>query len=178
MAQEITAIITNQDLEIDQAIVHFKEQACTIIPLEIHPSHIEYFVSQAVHFERLEDFLNYLENSTDWNIEAWCNPDDEFDNRHSMKTLINRIRSMKLDNFIIEHFSDFGSNPTDGYFIAVIDGEIRKESAMSSAEGLAPNSVYEQCRKLMDLNHYWFTNEDRYHSYHHAEESYRKSMGD
>lgn len=174
MAQEILAIITNQQLDIDLEIVHFAEQGCTIIPLNIRSSHIEDFINEAIKFDYIGDLLIHLESKDGfgWNNGDCTDPGDEIDYHHSLKTLIDRIRSMKLENFVLHYFSDFASMPADEYFIAVLEGKIVKESAMIRYNGLDLED-YQYFTQQIGMNPHWFSDETKYFRYADAEEVYR-----
>ncbi len=176
MGQEITAIITNQPLEIDKGIVHFKEGACVIIPININPYHLEHFIGQALKFSRIDELLDDLElkNGSDWNIEDYTDPEEEDGYGHSLKTLIDWIRTMGLQNFILEHYSDFASIPTDGYFVFIRGGEIVKESAMFRIDGLDADDYIPFLHEIgLYPPPYWFADEAKYQWYSNAEEMYR-----
>lgn len=58
MGQDITCLITDQNIELDQNIVHFRIKDFTFIPFETPASR---GIKMAKDFDFLSDYLHYLE---------------------------------------------------------------------------------------------------------------------
>jgi|GEM_PF-6852613 len=178
MGQEISALITNQQLEIDREIVHFAAQECTIIPLDIDPAHVEYFVTQAAQFDRLEDLLLHLEmkDGSDWDNGSNADIYGDGPCQHTLTTVISWIRSMQLQHFILEYYSDFASQAMDCYFVLVLNGNIVKKSVMIGDYGIDWDAYVDFTQQL-GVDHYWYCDETKYFRYSNAEEVYRSQQG-
>jgi hypothetical protein len=173
MGQDISAIITNQDLDIPTDIVHFIENGITIIPVDIPGWCIGQLVEEARHVSS-GNLYEWLENIKK-HMDHYDDTDDEGEpfHKHSIKTAVKIIEDLGLHTFMIQHESDHADIPVDYHFMAIIDKQIQPFSLNSFVFMQAPpENMIEYYYGLMGLRHYWHGDSARYRYYDASKHTY------
>ncbi len=163
MGQEISAIITNQTVEIEKNIVHFVEKGCTIIPLNVSPSTINLFVEEAKKYQDLYALINFLKLDDDWKDDT------------EMITIVEIIENLALHSFMVELHSEWAGLDAELSFVAIRNDKIISESVMSNYDDFSWE-IYDKYKGLFGLKFYWWANEDRYYFYSYALEEYNNLL--
>lgn len=168
MGQNITCLITDKNIEIDKNIVHFKIKGLTFIPFDINSDFVSIFIEDAKDFTLIKDYINYLKSEN-----AFIEPDEE---EHTDEHIVKMIDKLGLDNFILEHYYEFGDIPVETYFMYVKNGEIIADSLAFDEEKFSRNNLSHKKKYYEDLNidFSWIAMEDVFHSYRQAKENYYK----
>lgn len=174
MGQKICAIITEKNILINKNIVHFVEDNFIVIPINLN---VSFFIYNIGDFLSIKDYCTFLKSTDEYlkdKVENEYDDEDEEDN-HTLKTLIEIIETYKLNNFIIEYYSEWADIPEDNLCVAVINGEIKKQS-IYKMWGEENNDIIniEEYYKLIGANRSWIANESRDFNYRYAKFMYNK----
>ncbi|MNK93606.1 hypothetical protein D3C87_1137750 [compost metagenome] len=123
MGQKICAIITDKKTQYEKDLVHFFEENIVIIPLDLNGSTIEYFIKEADNFNTRKEYLQYLKTLPIYDTQT-----NSTDYDHNITSIVNIIETYELKNFSIRYYTEWAGIPDDDFYIAVINGEIKKDS--------------------------------------------------
>ncbi|QLC67699.1 hypothetical protein LPB248_15710 [Flavobacterium sp. LPB0248] len=172
MGQKICAIVTNEKNKYNKNLVHFFEENIVIIPLNLSGNTIEYFIKEADNFNTIKEYLQYLKTLPIYDIRT--NSTDYEDN---ITSIVDIIETYELKNFSIRYYTEWADIPDDDFYIAVINGEIKKDSIVLEDDKYIGNyNNREKYNNIIGLNFSWITNENRYFNYNSAREEYTKNM--
>jgi transcription elongation factor Elf1 len=176
MGQQICAIITEKNIQIGKDIVHFVEDNYTVIPINLG---ISFFIDNIKNFSSIDKYCTFLKTTDEYvneKVENEDNDDDEEEEEsHTLKSLIEIIETYKLNNFIIEYYSEWADTVEDNLCIAIINGEIKKQSIYRMwKENNNDNINIEEFYKLIGAERNWIANESRYFNYSRAKFIYNK----
>ncbi|WP_223608135.1 hypothetical protein [Chryseobacterium sp. OSA05B] len=166
MGQDITCLITDKDIKLNNNVVHFKVRGFTFIPFNIC---CDLGLGEAKDFEFLSDYILHLESKDNFENYTY-----DRDNDHCDLDIFKMIKDHHIENFIIEHHSEWADIPADYYFMHVTDGRIIKNSIVFDESERSKNNkanVPESKRKF-GLNFDWLANTDLFYSYFHANRMY------
>ncbi|AZB07525.1 hypothetical protein EG344_01040 [Chryseobacterium sp. G0162] len=168
MGQDITCLITDQPLELDKDIVHFKIRDVLFVPFDIMGSSISWLIEDAYQYETAQDLFSYFKQYQPDDLILW-----DTDEKHTVLDIIKLIEDHDIRNFIIEHTADFASMPMDDYFLAVLDGKIIKDSIVFDENDFSKMNYanIEKYREKIGLNFNWI-GMDKFHAYSFAEKEY------
>lgn len=171
MGQNITCFITDQSLELDQSIVHFKIRDVLFVPFDITGFSISSFIEDAQKYDTVQDFFDYFKQYKPDDLVSWG-----AEEKHTVLDIIKLIEEHTIKNFLIEHSSDYADMPMDDYFLGAFDGKIMQDSIVFDEYSLKRNysNIEKYCEKL-GLNFSWI-GIDKFHSYSVAEKDYFKSQ--
>ncbi|WP_250254350.1 hypothetical protein [Chryseobacterium sp. Marseille-Q3244] len=168
MGQDITCLITDQPLELDKDIVHFKIRDVLFVPFDIMGSSISWLIEDAYQYETAQDLFSYFKQYQPDDLILW-----DTDEKHTVLDIIKLIEDHDIRNFIIEHTADFASMPMDDYFLAILDGKIIKDSIVFDENDFSKKNYanIEKYREKIGLNFNWI-GMDKFHAYSFAEKEY------
>lgn len=168
MGQDITCLITDQPLELDKDIVHFKIRDVLFVPFDIMGSSISWLIEDSYQYETAQDLFSYFKQYQPDDLILW-----DTDEKHTVLDIIKLIEDHDIRNFIIEHTADFASMPMDDYFLAVLDGKIIKDSIVFDENDFSKKNYanIEKYREKIGLNFNWI-GMDKFHAYSFAEKEY------
>lgn len=168
MGQDITCLITDQPLELDKDIVHFKIRDVLFVPFDIMGSSISWLIEDAYQYETAQDLFSYFKQYQPDDLISW-----DTDEKHTVLDIIKLIEDHDIRNFIIEHTADFASMPMDDYFLAILDGKIIKDSIVFDENDFSKKNYanIEKYREKIGLNFNWI-GMDKFHAYSFAEKEY------
>ncbi|AZA89135.1 Uncharacterised protein [Chryseobacterium nakagawai] len=168
MGQDITCLITDQPLELDKDIVHFKIRDVLFVPFDIMGSSISWLIEDAYQYETAQDLFSYFKQYQPDDLISW-----DMDEKHTVLDIIKLIEDHDIRNFIIEHTADFASMPMDDYFLAILDGKIIKDSIVFDENDFSKKNYanIEKYREKIGLNFNWI-GMDKFHAYSFAEKEY------
>lgn len=174
MGQDITCLITDQPVELDKNIVHFKINDVLFIPFGILGLTISWFIEEAKNYDTAQELFNYFkgyQSDDPDNMDLSCGEDE----KHTILDIIKLIEDHSISNFIIEHTSDFADMPVDDYFLAIANGKIIKDSIVcDEREASKKNYAHiKKYREQIGLDFNWI-GMDQFHSYRFAEQEYFK----
>ena len=171
MGQEICAIIIEKNIHIDENIVHFVEDNFTVIPINLD---LSFFIDNIGDFISIIDYCTFLKTTNEYINEIIENEYNE-EGYHTIKTLVEIIETYELNNFIIEYYREWADMIDDNLCIAVINGEIKKQSIFKMwVDGNKENINIEEFYKLIGAERNWIANESRYFDYRAAKFAYYK----
>jgi len=171
MGQEICAIITDKKSKYDQNLIHFFEEDIVIIPLDLGGSTIKYFIQEADNFNTVKEYLSYLKTLPIYNIT-----ENLSDREHNITSIIDIIETYELENFSLQYYTEWGDMPADDFYIAVINGKIKKDSIVLEDERFTGNySNKTKYNNIIGLNFSWLSNEEKYFNYDRAKKAYTKN---
>ncbi|MBP2617683.1 hypothetical protein [Chryseobacterium jejuense] len=168
MGQNITCLITDQHLELDKNMIHFKIRDVLFVPFDIIGSSVSWFIEEAQKYDIAQDLFDYFKQYKPDDLVLWG-----ADEKHTALDIIKLIEEYKISNFIIEHSSDFASMPMDNYFLGVSDGKIIKDSIVFDENDSSKKNCanIEKYREKIGLNFNWI-GMDKFHAYSFAEKEY------
>jgi len=170
MGQQICAIITEKNILIENNIVHFVEDNFTVIPINLDDA-VSFFIDNIGDFISINDYCTFLKTTDEYLNDKVENEKEH----HTLKTLIEIIETYKLNNFIIEYYSEWADIPEDNLCIAVINGEIKKQSIYKMwGEESKDNINIEEFYELIGADRRWIANESRYFNYSDAKFVFNK----
>ncbi|MDY0987619.1 hypothetical protein SOM12_09360 [Flavobacterium sp. CFBP9031] len=173
MGQKICAILTNEKSQYNKDLVHFFEESIVIIPLDLNGSTIEYFIKEADSFNTIKEYLQYLKTLPIYETQA-----NSSDYEHNIKSIVDIIETYELKTFSIRYYTEWADIPDDDFYIAIVNGEIKRDSIVLEDEKYIGNSNNrEKYNNLIGLNSSWIANENRYFNYNHAKKEYTKNRG-
>ncbi|KMQ61449.1 hypothetical protein ACM46_15645 [Chryseobacterium angstadtii] len=166
MGQDITCLITDKNLELNRDIVHFKVQGFTFIPFN---TSCDLGLEEAKDFEFLKDYIRYLESR-----DSFENYTYNRDNDHCDIDIFRMIKNYQIENFIIEHHSEWADIPVDYYFMQVTEGRIVKNSLVfdESEQSKTNKAHVPESKRNFGLHFDWLANTDLFYSYFHADRVY------
>lgn len=171
MGQDISCFITDQSIELDKSIVHFKIRNVLFVPFDIPGSSISWFIEEALKYDHLQDLLDHFRKYQPDDLLLWGE-----DEKHTVLDIIKLIEEHHIKNFLIEHTSDFGDMPMDDYFLGVFDDKIVKDSIIFDEYSLKKNySNIEKYREKLGLNFNWI-GMNKFHAYSFAEKEYFQTL--
>jgi hypothetical protein len=172
MGQLICAIITDKKSQYDKDLVHFFEEDVVIIPVDLDGNTIEYFIREADNFNTIKEYLLYLKTLPIYNIIG-----NTSDYKHNIASIIDIIETYELENFSIRYYTEWGDMPVDDFYIAVINGKIKKDSIVLEDDKYIGNySHRKKYDKIIGLNLSWIAKEDRYYNYKKAKKAYLENI--
>ena len=174
MGQEICAIITEKNISIENDIVHFVEDNYTVIPIN---SGISFFIDNIGDYISINDYCTFLKTTDEYLNEKVENEyedeDEDEDENNTLKFLIEIIETYKLNNFIIEYYIEWADTPVENLCIAIINGEIKKNSIYKMSDEDSENNI-EGYYNLIGADSSWLANENRYFNYRRAKKMYHQ----
>ena len=171
MGQQICAIVTDKKIQYEKDLVHFFEEDIVIIPLDLRGNIIEYFIREAYNFNTIKEYLLYLEKLPIYDIQG-----NSSDYEHNITSIIDIIQKYELENFSIRYYTEWADIPDDDFYIAVINGKIKRDSIVLDDDKYFGNySNREKYNNIIGLNFSWIANGERYFNYDNAKEAYRKN---
>ncbi|WP_035649695.1 hypothetical protein [Flavobacterium sp. ASV13] len=172
MGQKICAIITDKKCQYDKELVHFFEENIVIIPLDLNGSTIEYFIKEADNFNTIKEYLQYLKTLPIYDTQTYSTDYD-----HNITSVVNIIETYELKNFSIRYYTEWADIPDDDFYIAIINGEIKKDSIVLEDDKYIENyNNREKYNNIIGLNFSWIANEKRYFNYNNAKEVYNENI--
>ncbi|MFD1601845.1 hypothetical protein ACFSJW_17510 [Flavobacterium artemisiae] len=170
MGQKICAIVTEKKYKYDKNLIHFLENDVVIIPLKIDGNTIQYFIKEADNFDTIIEYIEYLKSLPFYNIMGGSSESEQ-----SINSIIDIIETYKLEDFSIEYYTEWADIPDDNFYIAVINGKIKKDSIALEEEKFFGNyNNKKKYNEIIGLDFSWVANEERYFDYENAKESYYK----
>ncbi len=170
MGQKICAIITNEKSQYNKDLVHFFEENIVIIPLDLNGSIIEYFIKEADNFNTIKEYLQYLKT-----LPIYDTQENSSNYEHNIKSIVDIIETYELETFSIRYYTEWADIPDDDFYIAVINGEIKKDSLVLEDEKYIGNyNNRGKYNNIIGLNFSWVSNEERYFDFYNAKEAYYK----
>ncbi|MCL8537848.1 hypothetical protein M9991_13335 [Chryseobacterium gallinarum] len=168
MGQDITCFITNQSLELDKKIVHFKIRDVLFVPFDIIGPSISWFIEEAQKYDNVQDLFDDFKQYQPDDLVLWGS-----DEKHTILDIIKLVQDYQINNFIIEHSSDFAGMPIDAYFLGVFDDKIMKDSIVFDEESFSKKNYtnIDEYRRRLGLNFNWI-GMDKFHTYSVAEREY------
>lgn len=170
MGQDITCLITDKNIELDPNIVHFKVKGFTFIPFETSAS---WGIKMARDFDRLSDYLLYLESEHDLNDCHYNRSGDHYD-----LDIFKIVKDYQIESFIIEHHYEWADLPVDYYFMQVVDGTIIKNTLVFDESECSKNnkSAIKDSKKNFGLTFDWMDMTQLFYSYYHSERFYSQQQ--
>ncbi len=170
MGQKICAIVTDKKYKYDKNLIHFLENDAVIIPLKTDGNTIQYFIKEADNFDTIIEYIEYLKSLPFYNIMGGSSESEQ-----SINAIIDIIETYKLEDFSIEYYTEWAEIPDDNFYIAVINGKIKKDSIVLEEEKFFGNSNNKKkYNEIIGLNFLFVANEERYFDYENAKKSYYK----
>ncbi|MFD2939913.1 hypothetical protein [Flavobacterium notoginsengisoli] len=172
MGQIICAIVTDKKCQYDKNLIHFLENDVVIIPLKIDGNTIQYFISEADNFDNIIDYIKHLKSLPFYDILGASSESEQ-----NINSIIEIIKTYSLENFSIEYYTEWADIPDDNFYIAIINGKIKKDSIVLEEEKFFGNyNNKKKYNEIIGLNFSWVANEERYFDYENAKEAYHKNI--
>ncbi|MCX2431108.1 hypothetical protein [Pedobacter sp. GR22-10] len=168
MGQAIATIVTKEQINIPESIIHFNEKDLTVIILDLYPNDVSWFVKLASTFVTFPDFVNDLKQK-----DFMFDFEDEQYRDNELEALIDLIESLEMKSWAIEWYSEWADLIEENHFMAVINNLIIQESCIhrDNDEDYVPINKY---KWKMALNTNYHTNRSRYLSYDIAKQEYNQ----
>ena len=169
MGQNITCLITNKNIEVDKNIVHFRINNVLFVPFEILTS-LSGFIENAKDFENISELFDDYNKYTAEDLIF-----DDHEERHSVLDIIKFVNDYQIEDFIIEHSSDFADIPVDSFFMTVMNNKIMKDSLVFDEEQFSMNNAIHNIEKYTAFFNSKITwaADSKFHSYPTAERHYK-----
>lgn len=171
MGQDISCFITDQSIELDKSIVHFKIRNVLFVPFDIPGSSISWFIEDAQKYDHVQDLLDDFKQYQPDDLVLWG-----ADEKHTVLDIIKLIEEHHIKNFLIQHTSDFASMPVDDYFLGVFDGKIMQDSIIFDDDSLKEKySNIDTYSEKLGLTFNWI-GMNKFHAYSFAEKEYFQTV--
>ena len=169
MGQAIATIVTKEQINIPESIIHFTEKDLTVIVLDLYPNDVSEFIKLASTFVTFPDFANDLKQK-----DFMFSFEDEKYRDNELEVLISLVESLDMHSWAIEWYSEWADLIEENHFMAVIDNMIIPESCIhrDNDDDYRPIDKY---KWKMGLNTNYHANRARYFSYDTAKEEYSQS---
>ncbi|MBB6369760.1 hypothetical protein [Chryseobacterium shigense] len=166
MGQDITCLITKENIELDKNIIHFRIKEFIFIPFNIS---CDLELEEAKAFDLLSDYIQHLESQDSFDHYSYNR-----DNDHCNLDIFKIIRDYQIKSFIIEHSYDWADLPVEYYFMQVLDGRIIKNSLVFDESDLSKSNRanVEEAKKNFGLYFNWLNMTDLFYSYYFADRAY------
>ncbi|KPE51122.1 hypothetical protein [Chryseobacterium indologenes] len=165
MGQDITCLIINKKLDLGKEVVHFEVNDFTFVPFNMSCPRFE----GIENFDQVSDYIRHLESEDDFESYPY-----DRDNDHCEVDIFKMIRDHQLENFIIEHSSEWADMPVDYCFMQVLDGRIIKNPLVNNENQFTGNNFenIKEAKKNFGLNFDWLAMYDLFHSYPVSDRAY------
>ncbi|SHH32458.1 hypothetical protein SAMN05421866_2606 [Chryseobacterium oranimense] len=166
MGQDITCLITNENIELDKSIVHFSIKQLTFIPFN---TSCDLGIEEAKNFDLLSDYILHLESKDSFDHYLYNR-----DNDHCDMDIFKIVKDYRIESFIIEHSYDWADMLVEYYFMQVQDGRILKNSLVydDSERSKSNKANIQEAKKNLGLHFNWLDRTDLFYSYYHADRAY------
>ncbi len=172
MGQIICAIVTDKKCQYDKNLIHFLENDVVIIPLKIDGNTIQYFIRGADNFDNITDYIKHLKLLPFYDILGTSSESEQ-----NINSIIEIIKTYNLENFSIEYYTEWADIQDDNFYIAIINGKIKKDSIVLEEEKFFGNyNNKKKYNEVIGLNFSWVANEERYFNYENAKKAYHKNI--
>ena len=169
MGQSITCLITNKAIEVDKSIVHFRIRNVLFVPFDISTS-LSDFIENAKNFETVSELFDSYNEYTKEDMMM-----DFYEETHSTLDIIKFVNDYQIEDFILEHSSDFADIPVDSFFMCVKGGNIMKDSLVFDQKEFSNNNAIHNVEKYRDyfnIKSNWIAS-SKFHRYSFAEKEYK-----